>query len=339
MTVNTTHLDPDLSSENETHVAPKEIQVETTDLGSRLDLWLHEHMSHLSRGTLRRWIKDGHILVNGNKAKPSHKPKAGERITMVPPEPKPMDLIPIELPLSILHEDSDLLVVNKPPGLVVHPAAGHEDDTLVHALLHHCKGQLSGIGGVARPGIVHRLDQDTSGCLVVAKNDSAHQNLASQFAERTIGKTYLAVNCGNIEPTAGTINAPIARHPAQRKHMAIVDHGRPSVTGYKVIHRFGDIATFTKATLHTGRTHQIRVHFKHLGYPLFGDTLYGKKGSSNLAKSVGFEPARQLLHAWKLSFEHPITKKPLEFTAPLPDDFQKALETIGLVTGNALKDW
>ncbi|MDA7524185.1 RluA family pseudouridine synthase [Verrucomicrobia bacterium] len=317
----------------------KEFLVEQTDLRTRLDLWLHQRMPDTSRGILGKWIKQGHILVNAAKTKATHKPKSGDRITVQPPKPLPMQLTPIDLPLSILFEDTDLLVINKPPGLVVHPAAGHEQDTLVHALLHHCKGQLSGIGGVARPGIVHRLDQDTSGCLVVAKNDSTHQGLANQFADRSTGKTYLAVNCGSVNPAEGTINAPIARHATRRKEMAIMEHGRPSVTDFKVIQRFGRLATFTEAVIQTGRTHQIRIHYKHLGYPLFGDAIYGKRSSSKLSLSVRFEPARQLLHAWKLSFQHPGTKEALTLTAPLPEDFRQALRHLASITDVSVQDW
>ena len=316
-----------------------EFLVENTDLGTRLDLWLQHRIPGVSRGMLGKWIKEGHIQVNAAKTKATHKPKSGECITVRPPRPRPMQLTPIDLPLHVLYEDTDLLVINKPPGLVVHPAAGHEEGTLVHALLNHCKGQLSGIGGVERPGIVHRLDQDTSGCLVVAKNDSTHQGLANQFAERSTGKTYLAVNCGPVNPANGTINEPIARHPRQRKEMAVVEHGRPSITDYKAIKRFGALATFTEAVLHTGRTHQIRVHFKHLGYPLFGDTIYGKRNSSKLAKLIQFEPKRQLLHAWKLSFRHPGTNEARTFTAPLPEDFGQALKHLASTSGVSVRDW
>ncbi|MBT5927815.1 MAG: RluA family pseudouridine synthase [Verrucomicrobia bacterium] len=319
-------ISPDIDSNPDTTIPPQEMVVDTTELHSRLDHWLHQRIPNISRGALAKWIKEGHILVNGKIAKPKHKPKSGDCIRITPPDPRPMNLVPIDLPLNVLYEDADLLVINKPPGLVVHPAAGHEDDTLVHALLHHCEGQLSGIGGVERPGIVHRLDQDTSGCIVVAKNDITHQGLASQFAERTTGKTYLSVNCGSVVPESGTIDAPIARHSTERKQMAIVDHGRPSKTNYKVIQRFGHLATLTEAVIHTGRTHQIRIHFKHLGYPVFGDSIYGTRSTSRLAKLLNYEPKRQLLHAWKLSFEHPVTNKPLEFTAPLPTDFQATLK-------------
>lgn len=301
------------------------LEVKTTQLGTRLDSWLNEQLADLTRGNIRRWIDEGHILVNGQKVKPSHKPKAGERITITPPAIRPMDLIPEVMPLAILFEDKHLMVVNKPPGLVVHPAAGHATGTLVHGILHHCKGQLSGIGDVARPGIVHRLDQDTSGCMVIAKTDAAHQGLTMQFARRSVTKVYTAVVCGNLLPGQNRIQAPIARHPTQRKLMSVVDGGRLAVTDYKVREYFGTLATWVEVRLHTGRTHQIRVHFKYLGFPLFGDASYGKRSSSRLTETSGFTPPRQLLHAWKLGFDHPATGKALLFEAPIPEDFQEAV--------------
>ncbi len=315
-----------------------ELKVESTELGTRLDVWLHERFPDLSRGTLRRWIKEGHVQVDGKTTKPTHKPKSGETISVVPPAPRPMELIPKDRPLDILYEDTDLLVINKPPGLVVHPAAGHEEDTLVHALLHHCRGELSGIGGVARPGIVHRLDQDTSGCMVVAKNDQTHQGLARQFANRNTSKTYLAIHCGVLKPVSGTINAPIARHPVHRKEMAVVDHGRPAKTDYRVVQNFGDIASFTEIKIHTGRTHQIRVHFKHLGYPVFGDVIYGKRSTIRLGNSIDLEPQRQMLHAWKLTFQHPVKNKPCTYSAPLPEDFKSVLNRLASATGETLQE-
>lgn len=300
--------------------------VETSALGSRLDAWLHQRIPECSRGTISRWIQDGAILVDGRQAKPNLKPKAGQRIEVTSPAARPLELKPEPMALDVLYEDEHLIVINKPPGLVVHPAAGHEEGTLVHGLLHHCSGQLSGIGGVARPGIVHRLDQDTSGCMIVAKNDVAHQSLAKQFADRSVYKAYLAVVCGRVDPVKGTIDAPIARHHSQRKIMAVVEGGRRAVTDYEVIQHFSDRATYLKAILHTGRTHQIRVHFKHLGHPLFGDGTYGTKAASKLAKAIGYQPPRQLLHAWKLSFEHPVTHLELALTAAIPNDFQEALE-------------
>jgi len=307
---------------------PSSFNVETSALGSRLDAWLHERMPDISRGTIARWIQEGCVLVDNKKVKPSLKPKAGQRIEVTPPPARSLELIPEAMTLDVLFEDEHLIVINKPPGLVVHPAAGHDTGTLVHGLLHHCAGQLSGIGGVARPGIVHRLDQDTSGCIVMAKNDTAHQSLAEQFANRSVHKVYLAVVCGSVQPAKGRIDAPIARHPSQRKLMAVVERGRQAITDYEVMQHFGDLATSVKVVLHTGRTHQIRVHFKHLGYPLFGDETYGSKATSKLVKVLGFQPKRQLLHAWNLSFDHPATQQRVELEAPIPVDIDEALKKL-----------
>jgi 23S rRNA pseudouridine1911/1915/1917 synthase len=219
-----------------------------------------------------------------------------------------------------------LLVLNKPPGIVVHPAAGNEAHTLVNALLHHCRGNLSGIGGVARPGIVHRLDKDTSGCLVVAKNDAAHQGLAEQFASRSVEKVYLAIVCGELPRERGDIRAALARHPTHRKRMAVTNGtGREAWTSYRVIERLKDV-TLVEALLHTGRTHQIRVHFQHLGYPIVGDETYAKRQSARLKELTNYAAPRQLLHAYKLGFAHPRTAKKMELQAPWPEDFQAALK-------------
>jgi 23S rRNA pseudouridine1911/1915/1917 synthase len=210
----------------------------------------------------------------------------------------------------------------------VHPAAGHEEHTLVNALLHHCRGQLSGIGGVARPGIVHRLDKDTSGCLVVAKDDATHLALAEQFAGRSVHKTYQAIVCGEIPREQGNIRAAIARHPSHRKRMAVNEgEGREAWTSYRVLERLR-AATLVEATLHTGRTHQIRVHFQHLGYPLVGDETYGMRQNARLTELTGHRPARLMLHAYKLAFVHPRTRKKQTFEASLPDDFTKALRAL-----------
>jgi len=319
---------PSLSGEHDDECGmnePSSFNVETSALGSRLDAWLHERMPDISRGTIARWIQEGCVLVDNKKVKPSLKPKAGQRIEVTPPPARSLELIPEAMTLDVLFEDEHLIVINKPPGLVVHPAAGHDTGTLVHGLLHHCAGQLSGIGGVARPGIVHRLDQDTSGCIVMAKNDTAHQSLAEQFANRSVHKVYLAVVCGGVQPAKGRIDAPIARHPSQRKLMAVVERGRQAITDYEVMQHFGDRATSVKVVLHTGRTHQIRVHFKHLGYPLFGDETYGSKATSRLVKVLGFQPKRQLLHAWNLSFTHPATQQRVELEAPIPGDIDEVL--------------
>src|SRR4051812_12963698 len=243
------------------------VTIEKTLPSERLDIYLRSKFPAVSRGAIQRLIEEGHIRVNGQTVKPTHTPRAGEKVEVHWPEARPAQAQPEEIPLDILHEDDALLVLNKPAGLVVHPAAGHEAHTLVNALLHHCRGQLSGIGGVARPGIVHRLDKDTSGCLAVAKNDATHLALATQFANRTVQKIYHALVCGEPGPSQGEIHAAIARHPSHRKRMAVTGaKGRDAWTTYRVLERFG-AATFLEAELHTGRTHQIRVHLHHIGLP------------------------------------------------------------------------
>jgi 23S rRNA pseudouridine1911/1915/1917 synthase len=302
--------------------------VEQSPAKPRLDAWLHTQCPAWSRGLIRRWIEAGAILVDEKPTKPSHPLRAGQRIAITPPPPASMELIPEPMALDILFEDEVVLVINKPPGLVVHPAAGHTTGTLVHGVLHHCQGSLSGIGGVARPGVVHRLDQDTSGCLVMAKTDAAHQSLSEQFAQRTTTKHYLAIACGLMPHSRGRIEAPIARHPTQRKTMAVMDHGRKAITDYQVIQSFGTQASCLNLTLHTGRTHQIRVHLKHLGHPVFGDETYGQKATHRLASALGHCPERQQLHAWKLGFAHPITGERLMHVAPPPEDIHLSLEAL-----------
>jgi len=296
--------------------------------GERLDKFLTTRYPAVSRGALQRLIEEGHIKVNDRAVKPTHPPRAGEVISVHWPEARPADAQPEDIPLDILFEDKDLLVLNKAPGIVVHPAAGNEEHTLVNALLHHCKGQLSGIGGVERPGIVHRLDKDTSGCLVVAKNDAAHVALSEQFAGRTTEKTYLAILCGEVPRESGEIRAAIARHPSHRKRMAVsAGDGRDSWTSYRVIERLL-YSTLVEADLHTGRTHQIRVHFQHIGFPVAGDDTYGPKQTKKLAEFTGYTAPRVLLHAHKLAFIHPRTNRRRIFTAPWPADFQEALERL-----------
>ena len=301
--------------------------VETSLPGERLDVFLREKFPAASRGTMQRLIEQGHVRVNGKTIKPTHSPRAGEEIEVAWPDARPAEAQPEDIPLDILFEDQSLLVVNKPAGLVVHPAAGHEEHTLVNALLHHCQGSLSGIGGVARPGIVHRLDKDTSGCLVVAKNDETHLALSQQFAGRTVEKLYDALVIGALAREAGEIHAAIARHPTHRKRMAVPDDGdgRAAHTSYRVVERFAH-ATHAEAEIHTGRTHQIRVHFQHLGHPLVGDETYGAKPNKKFAELTGYAAPRVLLHARKLAFVHPRTGKKVQFEAPLPADFKSALK-------------
>ncbi len=297
---------------------------------ARLDAYLRTRFPAVSRGALQRLIQEGQILVDGRTVKPTHAPRAGEIVQVTWPEARPAEAQPEEIPLEILHEDDSLVVLNKPAGLVVHPAAGHERRTLVNALLHHCRGQLSGIGGVARPGIVHRLDKDTSGCLVAAKHDRAHLALSAQFAARRVRKTYLAIVCGELTRETGDIRAAIARHPSHRKCMVVDENlGREARTSYRALERLNG-ATCVEATLHTGRTHQIRVHFKHLGHPLVGDAVYGQRQNARLEEFAGYRAERQMLHAWKLAFHHPGDGRLLEFEALPPPDFLDALSALRL---------
>jgi 23S rRNA pseudouridine1911/1915/1917 synthase len=303
--------------------------IEQTLPRERLDTFLRARFPAVSRGTIQRLIDEGHILVDGKLVKPTHTPRLGEVVSVEWPEPKVAEAHPEEIPLDILFEDADLLVLNKPPGIVVHPAAGNESGTLVNALLHHCRGELSGIGGVARPGIVHRLDKDTSGCLVVAKNDATHLALTKEFASRDVVKVYHAILCGVLPREKGDIRAAIARHPTHRKRMAAVESGREAWTSYRVLHRSAR-ATHVEALLHTGRTHQIRVHFQHLGFPLVGDEVYGKRQNARLIDAIGVQVPRQMLHARSIEFTHPGTKKRTKYEAPLPADFRAVLRELKL---------
>lgn len=305
--------------------------VERSLPGERLDTFLRGKFPAASRGAIQRLIEQGHIKVNGQTTKPTHAPRAGEVVSVEWPEARPAEAQPEAIPLAILFEDDALLVLNKPAGLVVHPAAGHEEHTLVNALLHHCAGQLSGIGGVARPGIVHRLDKETSGCLVVAKNDETHVALSAQFAGRTVEKVYLAILCGVLPRDSGNIRAAIARHPTHRKRMAVrdEDEGRAAHTVYRVVERLRE-ATLVEAILHTGRTHQIRVHFQHLGFPVAGDLTYGQRQTKRLGELTKYEAPRVLLHAHQLGFVHPRSGKRLHFEAPWPEDFTDAVRFLSL---------
>lgn len=304
------------------------ITVDRTLLSERLDTWLRTKLPNVSRGAIQRLIDEGNIRVNGRTVKPTHAPKAGEQVEITWPDAKPAEAQPEDMPLDVLFEDEVLLVLNKAAGVVVHPSAGHAGQTLVNALLHHCQGKLSGIGGVARPGIVHRLDKDTSGCLVVAKNDETHLALSSQFATRKVEKIYNAIVCGEMERDRGEIRAAIARHPSHRKRMAVDDErGREAHTSYTVLKRLNG-ATLTEVLLHTGRTHQIRVHFKFLGFPLVGDQTYGNRQNQHLSDLSGYTAPRQMLHAKNLSFIHPRSGRRVQFKAPLPADFQDALAAL-----------
>lgn len=297
---------------------PVEIQVADSP-GERLDAFLAARLADLSRSRIQSLIREQFIQVNGHPVKPRDGVKLGDCITIVIPDAVPLDNAPQDIPLEILFEDDDLVVINKAPGMVVHPAPGNHDGTLVNALLFHCHGKLSGIGGVERPGIVHRLDKDTSGCLVVAKSDAAHQSLVAQFAERrTMEKLYLAVCQGIPKPAKDTIFTHIGRHPVNRQKMAAVNPpgGKTAITDYEILAT--DAASITALVLchlHTGRTHQIRVHLHHKGTPIVSDPIYGKPGkTANLTD-------RLMLHAWRLSFQHPITAASVHFEAPIPPEF------------------
>ena len=287
----------------------------------RLDRFLASQLSGYSRARLQRLIRTRFVKLNGQAARARDLVRAGDEIELTEPPLEKIDNQPEHIPLEILFEDNDLIVINKPAGLVVHPGAGHREHTLVNALLHHCP-TLSGIGGKERPGIVHRLDKETSGCLVIAKNDQAHQGLAIQFAARSVEKIYLAIVAGKLRKTAGVIEEKIGRHPVDRQRMSVTSSsGRAAKTEYRVV-RSSDKMSLVECQLHTGRTHQIRVHLHHLGHPVLGDKVYAPK----LAK----EYPRQMLHAWKLGFQHPRTGEWKSFAAPLPNDFTDALRSIGL---------
>ena len=277
--------------------------------GLRLDRFLANQLPQFSRSRIQQLIRAGNARRNGKPAKPRDSVRAGDEICLTEPPPEKIETQPEAIPLDILFEDADLLVLNKPAGLVVHPGAGHREHTLVNALLHHCP-TLSGIGGKERPGIVHRLDKETSGCLVVAKTDEAHRGLSRQFAARTVEKIYLALVAGRLKKAAGVMEERIGRHPVHRQRMSVASsRGREARTDYRVI-RAGDQASLVECRLHSGRTHQIRVHLHHLGHPVLGDQVYAPKRSGNYP--------RQMLHAWKLGFRHPRTEEWKDFQAPLP---------------------
>jgi 23S rRNA pseudouridine1911/1915/1917 synthase len=287
----------------------------------RLDRFLADQLSAYSRSRLQQLIRGGFVRRNGETARPRDLVRTGDVVDLREPPLEKIDNRPEDIPLEILFEDDDLLVLNKPAGLVVHPGAGHAQHTLVNALLHHCPS-LSGIGGKERPGIVHRLDKETSGCLVVAKNDEAHRGLSEQFAERSVEKIYLALVAGKLRKGAGIIEASIGRHPKDRQRMSVrSSRGRAAKTEYRVL-RSSSEASLVECKLHTGRTHQIRVHLHHLGHPVLGDKVYAAK----LARTF----PRQMLHAWKLGFTHPRTGKRMNFEAPLSKDFSGAMDSLHL---------
>lgn len=304
--------------------SPKRIKAMNNELltvpseckGERLDKWLSEQLDELTRSAVQKLIDSGEILVNGEKAPKNYKLKGGEEITVALPKPEILDVKPQNLPIDIVYEDDDLLVVNKPKGMVVHPAAGNPDGTLVNALLYHCEGRLSSINGVIRPGIVHRIDKLTSGLLIVAKNDMSHNKLAEQIKEHSFTREYQAINCGRFKDKTGTIDAPIGRSKYDRKKMCVTDlNSRHAVTHYEVIEEFSQYS-LVKFRLETGRTHQIRVHSAYIGHPVLGDEVYGKPFK-------GLEG--QCLHAKMIGFIHPSTGEYMEFDSELPEYFQSTL--------------
>ncbi len=289
--------------------------------GERLDAFLARRGEGLTRSAAQKLIEGDCVVVNGRPGKKNDKLKAGDTVECTIPEPKEVDIVPREMPLEIVYEDEDLLVINKPKGLVVHPAAGHQDDTLVNGLLHLLGEDLSGINGELRPGIVHRIDKDTSGLLAVAKNDLAHTVLASQLKDHSMARTYEAIVCGPFREDSGTVDAPIGRHPTDRKKMCVTArNSKAAVTHWEVVRRYRGY-THVRCRLETGRTHQIRVHMAHIGHPILGDTVYGHKN-----KELGQDT--QCLHAGVLCFAHPRDGRPIIVHAPLPDYFTQVIEKL-----------
>ena len=289
--------------------------------GERLDAFLARCVEGLTRSNAQRLLEEGCVLRCGKPGKKNDKLNIGDEISVTIPEPKAVDIAPKQMPLDIVYEDDDVLVLNKPKGLVVHPAAGHQDDTLVNGLLYAMGDSLSGINGELRPGIVHRIDKDTSGLLAVAKNDLAHVVLASQLKDHTMARTYECIVCGNLKEDTGTVNAPIGRHPSDRKKMCVAQRGgKDAVTHWEVINRYRGY-THICCKLETGRTHQIRVHMAHIGHPILGDLVYGRK-----KPELGQDS--QVLHAGALCFRHPRDQRPVMVFAPLPEYFTKVLEKL-----------
>ena len=289
--------------------------------GERLDAFLARSVENMSRSGAQKLLEEGCVLLRGKPGKKNDKLQPGDEIKVTIPEPKPVDIVPKEIPLNIVYEDEDVLVINKPKGLVVHPAAGHQDDTLVNGLLYAMGDDLSGINGELRPGIVHRIDKDTSGLLAVAKNDLAHAVLASQLKDHTMARTYEAIVCGSFREDSGTVDAPIGRHPTDRKKMTVTQrNSKEAVTHWEVVARYRGY-THVRCRLETGRTHQIRVHMAHIGHPILGDTVYGHK-----KPELGQDS--QCLHAGLLCFRHPRDGRPVVVQAELPEYFRQVLEKL-----------
>lgn len=299
---------------------PLILQTASEDAGKRLDAWLAEQ-TELTRSAVQKLMEEGRVTAAGKPLAKNTRLTGGETVSVKLPEPEAVDIVPQNIPLDVVYEDEDVIVVNKPTGMVVHPAPGHPDGTLVNALLYHCGESLSGVGGQKRPGIVHRIDRDTSGLIIAAKNDAAHLALAAQLADHTLARTYECLAVGNFREDSGTVNAPIGRHPVDRKRMAVVRQGgREAVTHWEVIARYPGV-THLRCRLETGRTHQIRVHLAHIGHPILGDTVYGAK--KPVPGLTG-----QCLHAVGLRFLHPRTGEPVELTCPLPEEFVRMLDKL-----------
>ena len=299
---------------------PIRLRASEESKNQRLDAFLASSLDGLTRSQATRLIESGEVAVNGRAVSKSYKLAGGEDIAVTLPEPEPVEAVPQDIPLDVVYEDADVIVVNKPSGMVVHPAPGHPDGTLVNALLYHCAGTLSGVGGALRPGIVHRIDRDTSGLIIAAKNDAAHQYLSAQLADHTLARTYECIVVGKLREDRGTVDAPIARHPTDRKRMAVVAGGREAVTHWEVIARYPGY-THVRCRLETGRTHQIRVHMAYIGHPILGDTVYGAK--KEVPGLTG-----QCLHAVGLRFLHPRTHEVMELSCPLPEEFTRMLQKI-----------
>lgn len=294
------------------------LQPDAGAAGRRVDAWLAEAVEGLTRSAAARLLEEGRVTCSGKPLVKSCRITGGETLQILLPDPEPLEAVPQDIPLDVVFEDEDVIVVNKPKGLVVHPAPGHPDGTLVNALLFHCGESLSGVGGALRPGIVHRIDRDTSGLIIAAKNDLAHQSLAAQLQDHTLARVYRCIVTGRLGEDQGTVSAPIGRHPVDRKKMAITANGRPAVTHWQVLERFPGF-TYAECRLETGRTHQIRVHMACLGHPVLGDGVYGKPVS-------GLQG--QCLHAMGLRFLHPRTGEAVALACPLPEEFEAQLRKL-----------